>query len=265
MSQQLPPNFMPWNPEEIKPVQKRRLKPGAKAVFICLLVILLAAVFLYGGLFRVRTVTVVGLQGSGKEEMVMESAGITRGMSYFSVTEKSVQQKMAQNHYLKYRGMEKFLPGTVVLYVEERVARANVHVMGVTFLMDENGMVLERLTGGLRDDLPVASGLQARDVTVGKTIASGTEDQLTAYCLLMDELLHQGYLHNISELKVSDTESIYLLTRDGYTVHLGDTSSLRAKIGTVRAVVQELKNRGLEGGVLEASVPAQATYTPNAL
>ena len=53
-----------------------------------------------------------------------------------------------------------------------------------------------------------------------------------------------------------------MLTGNGYTVHLGNTENLRAKIGTVRAVEEELQRMGHKDGVIEASVPAVATYTP---
>ena len=63
-------------------------------------------------------------------------------------------------------------------------------------------------------------------------------------------------------MNLADPDSLYLVTRSGYTVHLGDDTQLRAKIGTVRAVIAKLQEMGKYGGVIEASVPAVATYTP---
>ncbi len=261
---QLPQDFMPWNPQEEMPapVKKRKLKPGVKAAFICLMVLVAVTGVLFGGLFRIRQITVVGNSRISQDE-VIESAGIHRGMSYFAVTEDKVRRTMEQNRYLVCQRVEKFLPGTVALYVQERIARANVHVLGVTYLLDENGMVLERLSSGMNDHLPVATGMQTREVMVGKIIGAGNEDILGAYCHLVQELIWQGYLTGISELKVSDPDSLYLMTVDGYTVHLGQDENLRAKIGTVRAVVDKLKEMGHRGGVIEASVPGVATYTPS--
>ena len=63
-------------------------------------------------------------------------------------------------------------------------------------------------------------------------------------------------------MNVTNPESLYLVTRDGYTAHLGDLSELRAKIGTVRAVVYRLREMGQVGGRLEASIPGEVIYTP---
>lgn len=263
MSQQLPHDFVPWNTEEVQPLPPRRkMKPGVKSALFSLAVILVLVVFLFGGLFRIRKITVIGLEDH-KQEEVEAIAGLERGVSYFSVTENKVRQNLEQNRYLEFKGMEKFMPGTVNLYIRERKARANVQVMGVTYLLDEEGMVLEESLSGIDSTLPIVTGMQSRSVMVGKSLVSGNEDQMEAYQALMAELLAQGYLGKVAELKVSDPESLYLLTRDGYTVHLGDGEELRAKIGTMRAVVAKLMEMGHRGGVIDASIPAQATYTPS--
>ncbi|MBQ6256439.1 MAG: hypothetical protein IJJ60_07615, partial [Clostridia bacterium] len=83
-----------------------------------------------------------------------------------------------------------------------------------------------------------------------------------AYAALFEELEKQGWLSQVSELNFGDPESIYLVTRDGYSARIGDTTRLRAKIGTVRAVVAKLREMGKTGGMLEASIPGEAIYTP---
>ena len=66
----------------------------------------------------------------------------------------------------------------------------------------------------------------------------------------------------MAELNLSSLESIYIVTLDGFTANIGSAEELRAKIGTVRAVVRELRNREKKGGMIEATVPVQASYRP---
>lgn len=264
MSQPLPPNFNAWEPEEIKPPTRRKLRPGAKAALLSLLTVLAATVFLFGGLFRIRTIEVKGNRLFSADDVIRE-AGLHYGDGSFSVNENRVKDALEENHYLQFVAMEKRMPGTLILTVRERQAQVNVHVQGHTYLMDEEGMVLEESTEGLVASLPLVTGVQARSAMVGKMIVPGNEDQLTVFQMLMDELIQQGYLKDVAELKVSDPESLYMLTRDGYTIHLGDGEQLRAKIGTARAVVAKLKEMNHQGGVIDASVPAVATYIPSDL
>ncbi|MBR6753052.1 MAG: FtsQ-type POTRA domain-containing protein [Clostridia bacterium] len=261
MTQPLPPDFVPWEAEEIAPPPRRKLKPGIKTALLCLVVLAVLAVFVFGSLFRIRTVTIYGNERFTPEE-VMQQAGISYGISYFTVTDEYLRDHIGQNHYFIYNGMEKRVPGILNIYITERKERANVYVMGINYLLDEEGMVLRKNTDGLQEDLPAVTGMQTRSVTEGKMIIPGNENQLKSYQAIMTELLAQGYAGEIAELKVSDPEKLYLLTRSGYTIELGDGENLRAKIGTARAVVEKLEAMGYEGGVIDASVPAIATYTP---
>ena len=72
----------------------------------------------------------------------------------------------------------------------------------------------------------------------------------------------QGVRDAVEEINLTNMDSIYLLSKNGYTANIGTTEDLRAKIGTVRAVTAELKRRGLSGGTIDATVPGQATYRP---
>lgn len=272
--QPLPPDFEPWNGEEIKPPVKKKLKPGVKTALFCLGILAVAAILLFGGLFRIRTVHIrytqeayPGVADTGRytQQALEEAAGIREGISYFTVTDEYLRKHLEDDRYLVYEGMEKSLPGTLTIQVKERFQRANVYVMGINYILDEEGFVLERAGNMPNDNLPFISGMQTRSVSVGKVIVCGNEGQLNGYQAVMQELLRQGYLGEISELKVSDPENLYMLTKDGYTINLGDDKELRAKIGTARAVVSQLKVMHYEGGVIDASVPAIATYTPNDL
>lgn len=261
MSQQLPPEFFIPDPEQ-GPAPRSQKKPGMRTALWTLLLLTAVAVILYAGVFRIRTVTVVGNHRVSWDEVV-QAAGLGGGVSYFAVDADKIRENLERNRYLVFEGLEKTFPSSLILYVRERTVRANVKAMGVVYQMDEEGMVLERSADNqLRDELPVVTGLQPREILPGRVIIPRTNDQLPVYVTLMRELLLQGYWSEVSELNLADPESIYLITRNGYTVHLGDHENLRAKIGTVRGVVAKLAEMGEYGGIIEASTPAVAVYSP---
>ena len=96
-----------------------------------------------------------------------------------------------------------------------------------------------------------------------------TSSRLTDYMLLMEEIELQGFAGQVSELNLNDQDNLILITVDGYTVRLGDSSSLQAKIGTVRAVIDKLNEMVLngelarKGGVIMAMTPGTAIYDPD--
>ncbi len=242
-----------------------RKRSGVITVALALIVFLAAAVILNESLLRIRTVAVVGNRTVPWEQVIL-AAGLDRPVGYFTLNEKKIAQGIESDRYLIYERMEKHFPNGITLYVRERVPVARVQEMGADYYLDKEGMVLER--GGLRvnsakeDEVVVVTGLKPKELRVGRLMTAGTAEHMKAYRELIEELNQQGFFSQISELNVTDPESIYLVTRDGYSAHLGDLSSLRAKIGTVRAVVAKLREMGKSGGMLEAAVPAEAIYTP---
>ena len=263
MAQQPYDPFAPMQdePPTYAPPPKRR-RSGVLTAVLALAVILAAAILVNESALRVRTVNVVGIQRVPWEDVV-SAAGLRGSVSYLSLNEKKIAEGINQNRYLVYEGMEKHFPSAVTLFVRERVPRANVQVMGVNYQMDEEGMILERMSGVQpANDLINVTGMQTRQILVGEVIFTSVAEQMEAYKTVMGEVLKQGFFGEVSELNLSNPESLYLITKDGYTVHLGDKSDMRAKIGTVRAVVVKLREMGKTGGRLEASTPAVATYMP---
>lgn len=262
MSQPLPPDFNPFQEDEMPeaPAPVRRVKPGARTFLITLGVLFALAFVLYAGVFRVRRVAVVGNEHVSWDEVV-EAAGLKNGVSYFAIDPEKIAAGIQQNRYLICEKVEASFPNAIAIYLRERKGCANVRVMGVTYLMDEEGMVLERdENGSLFDGIPVVTGLQAREVRVGRIVSCSNASQKSVYTDLMRELALQGFSGEVSELNLSNPDSLYLITRNGYTVHLGNAEDLRAKIGTVRGVIAKLQEMGKSGGVLEASVPEVVTY-----
>jgi len=261
MSQQLPPDFAPFQSMPKTPLQTKK-RAGVRMLILTLILICAVAVLLNESVLKIRNVAVVGNDEITWEEIV-RMAGLDQNISYFAVNENKIREGINANRYLVYEGLTKEFPGSLTLYVKERKSAANVQVMGVMYLLDEEGMVLERL-GSTQPDgtLITVTGFQAKEVRLGHQINPGTQAQLEVYMALMEEIQLQNYQDQVSELNLSNPDSLYLVTVDGYTAHLGDGTELRAKLGTLRGVVAKLREMGKYGGVIEASVPAVATYTP---
>jgi len=256
----LPQGFMPFEdgPAPLPP----RKESGLLTAVLTLVLILCLAVLLNESVLKIHHVAVMGNVTVSWEEVV-SAAGLDRPVSYFSVNEEKIAAGINAHKLLVFEKLEKEFPDRLTLYVRERQAWAYMQVMGITYKIDNEGMVLERL-GSVQpaEDLMTITGFKARDVRVGRTVVPATAEHMDAFLLLMQEIELQGIRREVAELNLSDPDSLYLITVDGYTAHLGDRTDLRAKIGTVRAVVEKLREMGRLGGMLEASRPGEATYTP---
>lgn len=271
MSQQYSPEYSPWQqspdmppssapPPMAPPPVKKRF--GVQMLVLTVILLLAVALILHASVFRITHVTVIGNEKIPWEQVVRD-AGLVGSVGYFSLNEEKIKTGINSNRYLEYLGMEKIFPNALTLYVRERASCADIQVMGVAYQLDAEGMVLERdgavsLTG----DRMVVTGFQVRSIKLGQRIEALNAEQLNAYQAVVNELQLQQFIDQISELNLSDSENLYLITRDGYTIHLGDSKYMRAKIGTVRAVVDKLHEMGKYGGVIEAKTPGEANYSP---
>ena len=72
----------------------------------------------------------------------------------------------------------------------------------------------------------------------------------------------QGCIDRIADVDLSDTGSILLTTRDGYTVWLGDRSNIHAKIRSLLLVQDQLIMMEKQGGTINVNNPESPIYTP---
>lgn len=266
MSQQYSPN-QPANsgymaPQGQPPQASRRT--GAFTIVMMVVLIFAILVILNETMLKIRNVAVVGNQAFSWEDVV-KVAGLDRPTSFFTVDEQTIIRNMRANHYLVFERMEKGFPNSLTLYVHERVPMVRVQEMGAEYVLDEEGMVLERgvaSNDSKYDGLMFITGLKPKEMRVGQIVQAGSSMQTEAFKALIREVILQGIAPQISELNITDPESLYLITTDKFTAHLGSAENLRAKIGTVRAVVSYLRSEGSAGGMLEAAIPGEAVYSP---
>jgi len=106
-------------------------------------------------------------------------------------------------------------------------------------------------------------GLEVRSNTiVGQEIVLGNEKQQE---ILSSLFLHMKVLDCTGEIKeadISNTDSILLETRDGYTVSLGDVEELHAKLRSMLLVRDELRRMEKIGGTINVSKPETPIYAP---
>lgn len=241
------------------------MTPGRRMLIIsCVLLIGVSLAFiLRATLFSIRFVRVIGIHNLTWQQ-VATSAGITRASSYFNIREDKIRDGVNSNRYLIYERMQKVFPNTLILYVKERQPVASINYIGVSYIMADDGLILTQMPQFPDSNTMMRiSGLALRDIREGRLPLSSREGQIDACVALAREIYAQGFSHEIIDINLSEPSSIYLTTRDGYSVHLGDASSLKAKIGTVRAVLPELRRMGRKGGTIEATVWGEATHRPD--
>jgi cell division protein FtsQ len=244
-----------------------RRSPGTRMLMlVCILLIFVSLAFILRGLvFTIRNIKVHGISQVSWQDVAI-SAGLGPASNYFNLDEGRIREGINSNRYLVYQNMKKVLPNTLVLYVRERQPSARINYIGIAYIMADDGMILERTKDLTRfADLMTVSGMAIGDIRVGNVPLSTRFSQVDVCVDIIRELGQQGFLSQMKDLNVANPASIYMTSIDGYSIHIGDAKDLQAKIGTVRAVLQALRKGGYPIGVIEATVPGEATYRPDSV
>ncbi len=204
-------------------------------------------------LFRLETVYVIGNQEKTPQQVVIAS-GLARGQNMLNIEEADVARRMAEDHTIIFKGMQKEYPSTIHLYIEERKTVATMQWLGMLYTLDGQGMVMRMENSSiLPRGLPVVTGFKASAVTVGQLLGLKDMKQMEAYQTVMYELNQQIYADQVSEINLADPENIYLVTLEGVTARLGNAEWMEGKIGAVKTCMAYLRQLGKTDGVLDVA------------
>ena len=246
-------------------IEKRNKRPRTIRITVGAILVL-TAVFLVlrFAVFSVKQIVISGNAAVSAEE-VIRASGIRPGDSIFSVDEKTVGERITSDYRLQYRYMVRELPSTVLISVREREPCCWLTYCGIMYVMDKNRMVLYESENPYEQpqNLVEIKGLEVRSNTlVGQYINLGNESQQSIFTELFLEMKVLGCIDRIREADISNTDSILLQTRDGFTAGLGDRSNLHAKLRSLLLVQDELVKMEYSSGTINVSNPEAPIYTP---
>jgi len=227
-------------------------------------VVVLALALICGLLLRfvfvVRSVQVTGHESVMGDEAVVRATHIAFGSSILNVDEDGIRDQVNATGTLKFESMSVQYPDTIYIRVSPRTREAMLLHMGKIRVLDAEACVMESLDSVPDMDLIYVSGLHALDSAQGRQIQAD-EDQLEAYCAVIEALNRHNADIYVSELKLDDPFNMQIITRTGITVDLGDMQKITDKIAWMKSAVADLEQRGEKGGVLDVRSGSKADYS----
>jgi len=119
-------------------------------------------------LFNVKVIRVTGnnyLRG----ELIKHLANIETDQPLFRVDVNKVIEKILENNYVKAASVSHILPSTIIIDVEERQPEFLLKDNKKIYMVDQDAVILENITGIRPDELPVARGISVANLLEDKT------------------------------------------------------------------------------------------------
>jgi len=218
-------------PEKIpvlrEPARKRRGGKKLLAVLLLLFIVILSVLFFNSSFSKISAISIEGQRFSSKAE-IQQAAGVAMGDAYFSISTKSVEERIKTLSTVDKVEVVKSFPGNLSIHVTEYEA--------VAFEMSPKG----ELTAILANGTTSAAGA---DIVVDKPILSGWTAGDPNKAALSKELssLPPASLSDFSEIIPSPSKAypdrIKIYTRTRFEV-ITAVSLLKEKVAALDAVIE---------------------------
>ena len=247
-----------------RPPRARRGSRVIALIVVVALLVMTVTILFASPIFSVKEIRVIGNSIVSTEEIIRRS-GLTIGMNRFSLNADEVMARVEGNHYLICELVHMPDRNTVEIRVREREVIAVIDYNGLMYYADNRGMIMEEFADRATvpmDGKILVAGLNVRRCDVGRIITLTNAEQLNVYNEILVELKVMSALDRIRELDMSSMESIFLTTRDGYSVRLGSGSDIHRKLRSMLLTLDALAEGDDGPGTIDVSAPVNPTFTP---
>jgi len=189
--------------------------------------------------FALVQVEVVGSKRLTQPE-ILTLGGLDLGKNLLALDLEGVEKTLAKSPWIRAVHLERRLPGTLRIELEEREPRALVLRQGELYLVSERGEPFKAWVAGDPRDFPILSGADS------SALPGAMELRLAEGVKLLDEYAHTtlGASLSAEELHYSEQgEAVLTVGRDGLELHLG-LAPFRDKLKRAERVVYESKSLG---------------------
>ncbi len=187
--------------------------------------------------FRIKDIKINGLDNLTAEQ-VEGMLTSQRGDNIFLFNKRRSLQNIRDSHYVKKAKINRILPSTIAVDLEEYKMRGYVPYMGSYLYIDGDGLVLD-VQKEIKRQLPVVEGLKFNDFTVGKILKvdnPSTFDTMVEMSKLFEK--HE-LLADVIRVNISDESDIHLYTGK-VDIEFGSFDNANRKLSMLNEVLKQL-------------------------
>ena len=228
-------------------IKKRRKKKFIRqfTLFLVLLFSLLVILLFKLPYFDIKTVAVENTKHISKED-VLRLADIPIGGNIFYLNTGKIIEKLKNNTYINNVTISRKFPDTIIIQVEERKAEYYSVLNEESFVIDNNGIVLEKVsdTKGKKLTLLVDSGL--KELQIGKVIPDHDSRKLQAIRDIATLIDSNKSGIALTKLDISDMLNITIYSND-MAILIGTYDNVESKLNKGIAILSHEDYKNVKG------------------
>lgn len=227
-------------------------------VFAVLLLVLAALIVIDRNVLLIKGVEVVGCPDEKRMDIV-RAAGIEFGGSIRKADTSAMAKGIDATGMYRCVSIEKDYPSDIIITVDVRLPAAVAVAGGQMAVMDADGYVIRIDPGMPAESVFYVTGLEPRSWNVG-SLLEAPAGRLEAMSAIINALSEIGAGEYVSEINVTDINALYIYSRTGINVQLGNSENMRSKVVWMAEALRDLEARGETSGRLNVSGGDKADF-----
>lgn len=221
---------------------RRKKKKNSLVAPLSFLLVCLAIVFALGVFFRVQSIEVRGTESYTAEEII-EASGIDMGDNLFFINRSTASSNIfSRKPFVEEASIERILPNTIIINVEESRALAYVDWEGQTWMMTGGCKMLGSGTMEEIQGLIHVKNITPANVSTGEimTVDAAESLKLTYVQELLRCMENLGMTADVTEIDVQNAADPTFEYLDRFTVKMGPNENTDYKLRMLLSAILEM-------------------------
>lgn len=228
--------------------RSRARAPFAGAVLLFMAVA--TAAFLNSPYFSVENVEVTGARYLSADEVRM-IAGVPRLSNIFLVPVRDVEARLKATPRIAKATVKRLFPQALLIEVEERGTAVQMPYAGYFIDIDAQGSAIAVVEAITDPDIPLLVGVKPTYVSVGEAVKPEGPVQLGA---AVGQALARRKVPMLSEVDVSQPDSVVVRTSDGIKILLGAEAGIELRINVADSILASVREQGAKVDYIDVRV-----------
>lgn len=223
-------------------------RPNTSFLYLVALICLLAVglfMFSKSDFFAVNNVRTEGLDNIAEDE-VLRLLGTVKGENLFLIDKEAIVRKIKLHPLVAQAVVEKELPATLVLKIQERLPAALILNKDGMVEVDYQGNILRFYDSWPKKDSPVLTGIE-----VPETIGPGQkiDNPQLAKCLLLLGQAPENFSALIGEVHIGADGQVVLYLTTGIEVKIGHDEEYTGKLMLLKELLDSKEYKEVEQAI----------------
>lgn len=242
-------------------MRKKTKNTNVSKVTIILSLSIMGIIFIYtiinSNYFYSKNINISGNKNISNEEII-DFLNIKKDKNIFMYSISSMEEKLLSNNYIKDVKIERKIPDTINIKLQERDIFAILSNGKFNYLVDEEGEIIEKIDEIKKDSHNILVIQADYDIIEDKLVYENLEnDKNIPY--LIKCIKNENLAKQIKTIKL-DTNQINMITKDDLEIILTN-NNIGYNLSMISAVLVDIQSDNKKGGYLDLT-NGYALYKP---